>query len=162
MINKQLYYWHINYPWFVQNLVKLLAWQNGVNFFIFYFICNLNQQSEFTFYKLMLWSLQCLDRESSSGESPVPQIRSIGEFLLCRLFSSLNRNFLRSGFSWVSSLVWCLLHFWWMTSCMYDMPRSACSVALETYHGASTIILRILDWLLWIIDMFDLRRIKGK
>jgi hypothetical protein len=24
------------------------------------------------------------------------------------------------------------------------MPRSACSVALETYHGASTIILRIL------------------
>jgi hypothetical protein len=27
----------------------------------------------------------------------------------------------------------------------YDMPRSACSVALETYQGASTIILRILD-----------------
>jgi hypothetical protein len=26
-----------------------------------------------------------------------------------------------------------------------DMPRSACSVALKTYHGASTIILRILD-----------------
>jgi hypothetical protein len=36
-----------------------------------------------------------------------------------------------------------------MTSCTYDMPRSACSIALETYHGASTIILRILDWLLW-------------
>jgi hypothetical protein len=36
-----------------------------------------------------------------------------------------------------------------MTSCTYDMPRSACSVALETYHGASTIILRILHWLLW-------------
>jgi hypothetical protein len=35
---------------------------------------------------------------------------------------------LRSGFSWVSSLVWCLLHFSWMTSCTYDMPRSACSV----------------------------------
>jgi hypothetical protein len=32
-----------------------------------------------------------------------------------------------------------------MTSCTYDMPN-ACSVALETYHGASTIILRILDW----------------
>jgi hypothetical protein len=32
-----------------------------------------------------------------------------------------------------------------MTSCTYDMPRSACSVALETYHGASTVILRILD-----------------
>jgi hypothetical protein len=29
-----------------------------------------------------------------------------------------------------------------MTSCTYDMPRSACSAALETYHGASTIILR--------------------
>jgi hypothetical protein len=43
-----------------------------------------------------------------------------------------------------------------MTSCTYDMPRSAYSVALETYHGASTIILRILDWLFWIIDMLDL------
>jgi hypothetical protein len=43
-----------------------------------------------------------------------------------------------------------------MTSCTNDMPRSACSVALETYHGASTIILRILDWLLCIIDMLDL------
>jgi hypothetical protein len=35
-----------------------------------------------------------------------------------------------------------------MASCTYDMPRSACSFALKTYHGASTIILRILDWLL--------------
>jgi hypothetical protein len=43
-----------------------------------------------------------------------------------------------------------------MTSCTYDMPRSACSFALETYHGASTIILRILDRLLWIIDIIDL------
>jgi hypothetical protein len=32
-----------------------------------------------------------------------------------------------------------------MTSCTYDMPRSACNVSLETYHGASTIILRTLD-----------------
>jgi hypothetical protein len=38
-----------------------------------FFIYNLNQQSEFTFYKLMLWLLQCLDGESSRGESPVPQ-----------------------------------------------------------------------------------------
>jgi hypothetical protein len=29
--------------------------------------------------------------------------------------------------------------------CRYDMPRSACSIALETYHDASAIILRILD-----------------
>jgi hypothetical protein len=29
--------------------------------------------------------------------------------------------------------------------CTYDMPRSAGSVALETCHDASTIILRILD-----------------
>jgi hypothetical protein len=43
-----------------------------------------------------------------------------------------------------------------MTSCTEDMPRSAWSVALETYHGASTIIRRILDWLLWIIDILDL------
>jgi hypothetical protein len=80
----------------------------------------------------MLWLLQCLDGESSSGESPVPQIRSIGQFLLSRLSSSLNSSVLRSGFSWVSSLAWCLLHFWWMTSCTYHMPRSVCSVALET------------------------------
>jgi hypothetical protein len=76
------------------------------------------------------------------GSRPaVPQIRAIGQFLLSRLFSSV----LRLGFSWVPSLVRCLLHFWWMTSSTYDMPRSACSVALETYHGASTIILWILD-----------------
>jgi hypothetical protein len=43
-----------------------------------------------------------------------------------------------------------------MTSCMYDTPRSACSVALETYHGVSTIILRVLDRLFWIIDILDL------
>jgi hypothetical protein len=115
-----------------------------------FFIYNLNRQSEFRFYKLMLWLLHCLDGESSGGESPVPQIRSIGQFLLSRLFSSLTSSVMRSGFSWISSVVWCLLHFWWMTSCTYDMPR------LEIYHGASTIILRILDWLLWIIDMLDL------
>jgi hypothetical protein len=45
-----------------------------------------------------------------------------------------------------------LLHFWWMTSCTY-MPTSACSVASEKYH---TIILRILDWLLWIIYILNL------
>jgi hypothetical protein len=123
---------------------------------LIFFIYNLNQQSEFTFCKLMLWLLQCLDGESSSGESSIPQIRSIGQFLLSRLFSSLKSSVLRSGFSWVSSLMWCLSHFWWMSSCTYDMPRSACSVALETYHGASAIFLRILDWLLWIIEMLDL------
>jgi hypothetical protein len=118
-------------------------------FFLFFYFCNLNQQSEFTFYKLMLWLLQSLDGESSSGESPVAQIRSIGQFLLSRLFSSLNISFLRRGFSWISSLVWYLLYFWWMTSCTYHMPRSACSVALETYHGASTVILRILEKLVF-------------
>jgi hypothetical protein len=70
-----------------------------------FFICNFNQQSEFTFYKLMLCLLQCLEGESSSGESPVPQIRSIGQLLLSRLFSSLTSTVLRSGFSWVSSVV---------------------------------------------------------
>jgi hypothetical protein len=45
----------------------------------------------------MLWLLQCLDGESSSGEFSVPQIRSIGQFLLSRLFSSLNSSVLRSG-----------------------------------------------------------------
>jgi hypothetical protein len=43
-----------------------------------------------------------------------------------------------------------------MTSCTEDMPRSAWSVALETYHDASTVIRRILDWFLWIIDILDL------
>jgi hypothetical protein len=42
-----------------------------------------------------------------------------------------------------------------MTSCTYDMLRSACSVALETCHGASTILLGILGQLLWIIDILD-------
>jgi hypothetical protein len=93
----------------------------GRNISYFLFIYNLNQQSEFTFYKLMLWLLQCLDGESSSGEFPVPQIRSIGQFLLSCLFSSLNSSVLRSGFSWVWSLVWWLLHFLCMTSCTYNM-----------------------------------------
>jgi hypothetical protein len=44
--------------------------ENFFEFQKFFFIYNLNQQSEFTFYKLMLWLLQCLDGESSSGESP--------------------------------------------------------------------------------------------
>jgi hypothetical protein len=43
-----------------------------------------------------------------------------------------------------------------MTSFTEDMPRPAWSVALKTYHDASTIIRRILDWLLWIIDVLDL------
>jgi hypothetical protein len=47
----------------------LTVGRNMTWFFII--IYNLNQQSEFTFYKLM-WLLQCLDGESSSGESPVP------------------------------------------------------------------------------------------
>jgi hypothetical protein len=36
-----------------------------------------------------------------------------------------------------------------MASCVEDIPRSA-------WNGASTIIRRILDWLLWIIDVLDL------
>jgi hypothetical protein len=43
-----------------------------------------------------------------------------------------------------------------MTSCTEDMPRSAWNVTLGTYHGASTVIRRILDWLFWIIDVLDL------
>jgi hypothetical protein len=43
-----------------------------------------------------------------------------------------------------------------MASCTDCIPRSVWSVALETYHGSSAIILRILDWLLWIIAMLDL------
>jgi hypothetical protein len=66
--------------------------------FFLFTIYNLNQKSEFTFYKLMLWLLQSLDGEFSSGESLVPQIRSIGQFLLSRLFSFPNISVLRSGF----------------------------------------------------------------
>jgi hypothetical protein len=43
-----------------------------------------------------------------------------------------------------------------MASYTEDMPRSAWSAALETCHGAPTIIRRILDWLLWITDVLDL------
>jgi hypothetical protein len=42
----------------------------------------------------MLWLLHCLDGESSSGESPVPQIRSIGQLLSSRPFSSPNSSVL--------------------------------------------------------------------
>jgi hypothetical protein len=80
-------------------------WKECRRLEIYLFIYNLNQQSEFTFYKLMLRLLQCLDGESSSGQSPVPEIRPIGQFLLSRLFSSLTSSVLRSGFSWVPSLV---------------------------------------------------------
>jgi hypothetical protein len=114
----------------------------------FFIIYNLNQQSEFTFYKLMLSLLQCLEGESSSGESPVPQIRSTGQFLLSRLFSSLNSSVLRSGFSWVPSLVWWLLHFWWMTSCTYDMPKSACigNIPWCIYCHSEDLRLTFLDY----------------
>jgi hypothetical protein len=40
-----------------------------------------------------------------SAMSVSSQIRSIGPFLLSLLFSSLTNSVLRSGFSWVSSLV---------------------------------------------------------
>jgi hypothetical protein len=86
------------------------GWNEEISFF---FISNLNQQSEFTFYKLLLWLLQCLDGESSSGESPVPQIRSIGQFILSSLFCSLTSSVLRGEFSWASSVLWNLLHPWW-------------------------------------------------
>jgi hypothetical protein len=79
----------------------------------------------------MLWLLQYLDGESSSGESPVPQIRSIGQFILCRLFSSLTSSLLRSGFTWVTSVVWCLLHLWWMASCTYEWDFRVFSRTLQ-------------------------------
>jgi hypothetical protein len=97
----------------------------------FFFIYNLNQQSGFIFYKLMLWLLQCLGGESSSGESPVPHIRSVGQFLLSRLFSSPNSSVLRSGFSWVPSLNICC-HIW-------DLSNS--------YSAPTNLYADILPWL---------------
>jgi hypothetical protein len=67
----------------------------GKTFLIFLFTIWIS--TEFTFYKLMLWLLQCHNGESSSGESPVPQIRSIGQIILSCLFSSLNSRVFRSG-----------------------------------------------------------------
>jgi hypothetical protein len=95
-----------------------------------FLIYNLNQQSEFTFYNLMLWLLQCLHGESPSGESQVPQIRSIGQFLLSCLFSSLTSSILRSEFSWVSSVVWCLLHFTVIKKSLYVCLRVRLTQAL--------------------------------
>jgi hypothetical protein len=77
---------------------SITLWLDSALLNFFLFIYNLNQQSEFTFYELMLWLLQCLDGESSSGESQVPQIRSVGQFLSSRLFSSLTSSVLSSGF----------------------------------------------------------------
>jgi hypothetical protein len=105
---------------------------HGPFFFIFFY--NLNQQSEFTFYKLMLWLLQCLDGESSSSESPVPEIRSIGQFLLSRLFSSPNSSVLMSGFSWVPSLN---TDFWRRSS----LPASECQDKLLHKWVVNTMLL---------------------
>jgi hypothetical protein len=55
-----------------------------------------------------------------------------------------------------------LLLLCWMTSCTEDLPRSAWSVALETYHGSSTVIRSILGWPLWIIDVLDLLALPQK
>jgi hypothetical protein len=49
----------------------------------------LNQQSEFTFYKLVLCLLQCLDGESSSGESS--ETDEVNEFFQCT--KSLSPNY---------------------------------------------------------------------
>jgi hypothetical protein len=46
----------------------------------------------------MLWLFQCLDGESSSGESPVPQIRSIGQFFWVVCFLLLTVVFWGAGF----------------------------------------------------------------
>jgi hypothetical protein len=80
-------------------------------FFLFY---NLNQQSEFTFYKLMLWLLQYLDEESFSGTSdqvnwPVPLKSSV-------FFSSFEeRVFLgfESSVMFVAFLVDDILYVWY-------------------------------------------------
>jgi hypothetical protein len=40
--------------------------QSVIKIFLYF---NFDQQSEFTFYKLMLWLLQYHDEKSSSGES---------------------------------------------------------------------------------------------
>jgi hypothetical protein len=90
-----------------------------------FFIYNLNQQLEFTFYKLMLWLLQCLD-----GSRPAANPRTSNQVNWPVSFKSScfeERVFVGSECSVM------FVAFLWMTSCTYDMPRSACSVALETY-----------------------------
>jgi hypothetical protein len=95
-------------------VLSVFSYEKMACLLLFFCIYNLNQQSEFTFCKLMLWLLQCLDGESSSGESPVPQIRSIGQFLLSRLFSSHNSSVLRSGFRGFRVLCdVCCIFGWW-------------------------------------------------
>jgi hypothetical protein len=91
-----------NYFWIILFALYLIS-----------FIYNFNQQSEFTFYKLMLWLLQCLDGESSSGESPVSQIRPIGQFHLRRLCSSLTSRFYN---------MWCIFGLY-----LLSKERSCCS-----------------------------------
>ena len=163
------YIWVINYGTkvlFINDIGKFLAKKKVkfLNFnkkfkkkkFFFFFYYFINQQSEITFFKLMVCLVRCLDEESSSDGSSVPYIRSIGQFLFSRLLTTLARSAIMSGFVCVSILVWCLVLFRLMTSWTVDIPRSVWSVALETYHGAFAIILKILDWLLWIIVIFDL------
>jgi hypothetical protein len=61
----------------------------------------INQQSEYTFYKLMVWLFPCLGEESSSGESSVPYFRSIGQFFLVVCYLLLPRKRLTT--MWMSS-----------------------------------------------------------
>jgi hypothetical protein len=53
-------------------------------------------------------------------------------------------------------ILWIEVLFSLMTSLMYSIFRSVCNDWLLTYQGAFVIIRSIFDWLLWIIDIFDL------
>jgi hypothetical protein len=61
-----------------------------------------------------------------------------------------------SMFSCPAILLKCLILFSIMTSFTSGTFKSTCSVVLVTYHGALVIMRNILDWLLWIIDVFVL------
>jgi hypothetical protein len=103
----------------------------------------------------MAWEKWWRDEDTPNGESSLPQLRSIGQDRFRRLVSSRVSSVFRSVFLWVASLVWYLLVLRWNASCTVGIPRSECSVAIVTYHGASTIIRRILDWLRWIIALLE-------
>jgi len=130
-------------------------------FFFFNFVRN--QQSEYkVFCKLMGWLWVNLVDVLAWW---VPLLR--GDLVhritgqLATVVSVFIRRYLVEwgggrGFEWISSFIRHLTLLAWMTSSTVGIPRSSWTIALVTYHGASTVARCILDWHLCMIAVLDL------
>ena len=84
------------------------------------------------------------ERSPTKRRPRSPHYRSAGQ----RLFSLWRRRVGGVGinrFEWDSVLVRCLILLSWMSSCTVGIPTSLWIISLVTDHGASTVVLNILD-----------------